>query len=329
MEHGIKLNAPLLASYVNGNYNVEIYEDGTKIRFADVDHFKPEFPENIDVCITKKCDGGCPYCYEGCTPNGSHGLLLDGDGELDMWLQTLKPGTELALNGNDLTHPDLERALILLAERGIITNMTVNQIHFASNAVKLRLWQKKGLIHGLGISLVNSESDLFYEMLKLFDNVVIHTIAGILTVEDLINLQSAKPKVLILGYKNIGRGRQYSLNNADEIMHNIKELKENLPMFIKRGYFSNISFDNLAILQLDVKELLFKDNEEEWSRFYMGDDGGFTMYIDAVNYKYAKNSCMSEDERFDMNGKTVQEMFKHIQDLYGEVPEVSSDESEL
>jgi hypothetical protein len=111
-------------------------------------------------------------------------------------------------------------------------------------------------------------------------------------------------------------------------MHNIKELKENLPMFIKRGYFSNISFDNLAILQLDVKELLFKDNEEEWSKFYMGDDGGFTMYIDAVNYKYAKNSCMSEDERFDMNGKTVQEMFQHIQDLYGEVPEVSSDESE-
>jgi hypothetical protein len=49
----------------------------------------------------------------------------------------------------------------------------------------------------------------------------------------------------------------------------------------------------------------------------MGDDGGFTMYIDAVNYKYAKNSCMPEDERFDMNGKTVQEMFKHIQDLYG------------
>ena len=317
MEHGIKVNAPLLASYVNGNYNVEIYEDGTKIRFSDVDHFKPEFPENIDVCITKKCDGGCPYCYEGCTPTGSHGLLLDGDGELDMWLQTLKPGTELALNGNDLTHPDLERALELLREKGIITNMTVNQIHFASNAVKLRLWQKKGLIHGLGISLVNSESDLFYEMLKLFDNVVIHTIAGILTVEDLINLQSAKPKVLILGYKNIGRGRQYSLNNADDIMHNIKELKENLPMFIKRGYFSNISFDNLAILQLDVKELLFKDNEEEWSRFYMGDDGGFTMYIDAVNYKYAKNSCMSEDERFDMNGKTVQEMFKHIQDLYG------------
>jgi hypothetical protein len=37
---------------------------------------------------------------------------------------------------------------------------------------------------------------------------------------------------------------------------------------------------------------------------------------------------MPEDERFDMNGKTVQEMFKHIQDLYGEVPEVSSDESE-
>ena len=49
----------------------------------------------------------------------------------------------------------------------------------------------------------------------------------------------------------------------------------------------------------------------------MGDDGGFTMYIDAVNYKYAKNSCMPQEERYDIGDKTVDEMFRHIQDLYG------------
>ena len=316
MTHGINVNAPLLASYVNGNYNVELYADGTKIRFGDVDEFKPDFPENIDVCITKKCTGGCPYCYEGCTINGSHGLLLDGNGELDFWMQGLRPGTELAINGNDLDHPDLERALELLKEKGVIVNITVNQMHFVPNAVKLALWQKRGLFHGLGISLVNSESDLFYEMLPLFKNVVIHTIAGILTVEDMTNLQAVKPNVLILGYKNLGSATNYSLNHADEIMHNIQELKDNLPMFIANEYFSNVCFDNLAIYQLDVKNLLFKNNEEGWKMFYMGDDGTHTMYIDAVNYKYSKNSCMSEEERFDMNGKTVDEMFKHIQDLY-------------
>lgn len=317
--HGIKVDADLLAKYTNGNYNVELYSDGTKIRFGDVDKFKPAFPENIDVCITKKCDGGCPYCYEGCTIDGKHGLLIKDDGELVDWMQSLKPGTELALNANDLTHPDLERALELLVEKGIIVNITVNQMHFVPNAVTLALWQRRGLFYGLGISLVNSESDLFYEMLPMFKNVVIHTIAGILTLNDMINLQSIKPSVLILGYKNIGRATDYSLKNSERIMNNINILKENLPMFIKLGYFSNVSFDNLGIDQLDVKNMLFKNDEEGWNTFYMGDDGSHTMYIDAVNQKYSKNSCIPEDERYNIDNKTVDEMFAHIQKLYIDV----------
>ena len=72
MGHNIKVDAPMIASYVNGNYNVELYADGTKIRFNDKDSLIPAFPENMDVCITKKCDGGCPYCYEGCTVTVSY-----------------------------------------------------------------------------------------------------------------------------------------------------------------------------------------------------------------------------------------------------------------
>lgn len=317
MEHGIKVNAPLLASYVNGNYNVEIYEDGTKIRFADVDHFKPEFPENIDVCITKKCDGGCPYCYEGCTIDGDHGYIYDCQEEdLPMWMLSLKPGTELAINGNNLDHPHLERMLKDLRNRGIITNMTVNQVHFIKYYKTLLDWQERELIHGLGVSVTFSGSETLFNLIPKFKNVVLHVIAGILTIKDMCNLQALKPKLLILGYKNLGRATQYSINYADEITHNIEELKINLPLFVKLGYFSGVCFDNLAIEQLDVKKILFNDNEDGWNQFYMGDDGGFTMYIDAVAGKYAKNSCMPEDERFDMNGKTVQEMFKHIHDLY-------------
>ena len=89
--------------YENGNYTVSFCEnDGTKIRENKLDFFEPAFAENCDVKITDKCDGGCEFCYENCIPNGKHGDILN-----HKFLDTLHPYTELAINGNDLSHPDL------------------------------------------------------------------------------------------------------------------------------------------------------------------------------------------------------------------------------
>ena len=316
--HGVTVNADLIAAYKNGNYNVKLYSDGTKIRFGEVDEFIPEFPENIDVCITKRCDGGCPYCYEGCTISGEHGNIGEfdrfGNFHLPKWMQSLKPGTELALNGNDLTHPFLEHCLYALSEQGIITNMTINQRHLANNLAKLGYWQRRGWIHGLGISLSNSNDEFLYTALTSLKNVVLHVIAGIFTMEDMMNLQSVSPKLLILGYKNIGRGADYMKGKANDIEANINMLKANLP--IMKQYFNVLSFDNLAIEQLDVKNSLFFGDEEKWSTFYMGDDGGYTMYIDTVAGKYSKNSCMPTKERYTIRSKTAIEMFNDIRKRY-------------
>ena len=51
--------------------------------------------------------------------------------------------------------------------------------------------------------------------------------------------------------------------------------------------FDCISFDNLALSQLDVKSLI---SSEEYEKMYMGDDGEATMYIDLVNRQFAKSS---------------------------------------
>ena len=316
---GVEVNAKLIAEYKNGNYNVELYDDGTKVRFGDVDEFIPKFPENIDVCITKRCDGGCPYCYEGCTIGGEHGNIGEfdrfGNFHLPKWMQSLKPGTELALNGNDLTHPFLEHCLHALNTKGVITNMTINQRHLHQNIDVLVNWQNNGWIHGLGISLSNSNDEKLYTNIIKLKNVVLHVIAGIFTMEDMINLQSVSPKLLILGYKNIGRGADYMKGKSDEINSNIEWLKINLP--IMSQYFNVLSFDNLAIEQLDVKNSLFFGNEEKWKTFYMGDDGTHTMYIDTVSGKYSKNSCMSQKERYLIKNKTVIEMFNDIRNRYG------------
>ena len=42
-----------LGNYKNGNYTVNIYDDGTKIRETDENEFIPEFAECIDVNLYK------------------------------------------------------------------------------------------------------------------------------------------------------------------------------------------------------------------------------------------------------------------------------------
>lgn len=305
----------ILGQYKNGNYQVTILSDGTKIRRTEEDEFIPEFPENADVKITDKCSQGCPFCYEGCTKNGEHSYLMCEDGTFGQhWMYTLHPYTELAINGNDLDHPDLDKFLLKMQEMKIVVNVTVNQNQFMKHLDYLKYLTEKKMIYGLGVSLTNSKDEKFFDELKNFSNAVIHTIAGILTSEDIVLLMKNHVKVLILGYKNLGRGINYKNNVYNHVEDYIKQLQFWLPKMVENCKV--VSFDNLAIEQLNVKGLLFKDKEDEWNEFYMGDDGNFTLYIDAVNQTFAKNSCMPKEERFPINGRSMTDMFNFIRDRY-------------
>ena len=306
----------ILGMYKNGNYFVTILSDGTKIRKTEEDEFIPSFPENADVKITDKCSQGCAFCYEGCTKEGKHARLMNPDGTFAQpWMNTLQPWTELALNGNDLDIPDLDKFLLKMQEKHIIVNLTVNQNQFMKHLDYLRMLTKYKMIYGLGISLSNANNEFFIKAVKEFPNAVVHTIAGILTYDEFKILANNHMKVLILGYKNLGRGVSYKNTFNEKIALNIDMLRNAIISMLK--YCKVVSFDNLAITQLGIKELLFKDKEDEWKEFYMGDDGHFTLYIDAVKEEFAKNSCMPKEERFPIEGKTMTEMFNFIRDKYG------------
>ena len=302
----------ILHSYWNGNYSVVVLNDGTKIRTTKATEFIPDFAENCDVKITDKCDGGCPFCYEGCTPKGEHAILFDENNKpIQKWLTELHQGTELALNGNDLSHPDLQKLLEYLKSKGIITNITVNQKHFMQKADILKKWCDDKLIYGLGVSLSDSADEKFYETLKDFPNAVIHTIVGILSYTDFYQMRNRGLKILILGYKDLGRGTDYKKIAKDKLTYNIHWMKsEGLKEIMSS--FKVVSFDNLALEQLDVKKVLFEHREKGWKQFYMGDDGQFTFYIDAVKQQYAKDSCVPVNERKSSTGLTVDQMFSDI-----------------
>ena len=119
-------SAPLIGSYKNGNYTVQIYADGTKVRENDLDNFDAAFPENFDIKITNMCNNSCKFCFECSAPNGKHGDIM-----APSFLDKLHPFTEISIGGGDpLTHPDLIRFLIKLKKQKVIPSITVRQNNF-------------------------------------------------------------------------------------------------------------------------------------------------------------------------------------------------------
>lgn len=266
----------ILGEYKNGNYLTTIWDDGTKMRITEAEEFIPKFPECIDLKITNYCDKDCAYCHEDSSITGRHADLSA------KFIDTLHPYTELAIGGgNPLSHPDLDQFLIELRKRKIIANITVNQTHFLQEYNRIKKLIELDLIKGLGISIVNPTEELISKI-KDIPNAVCHVIAGILTNKQLDSLADNNLTILILGYKILRRGHKY-YNNL--ISFKIKDLAQILPEYYNR--FKTISFDNLALKQLAVKDTI---PEEDWENFYMGDDGQFTMYIDLVSKEYAKSS---------------------------------------
>ena len=291
----------LLGIYKNGNFTTKIFSDGTKIRETEDDEFIPDFAENMDIKISNYCDMGCKFCHEGSTKNGRHGDVLN-----QKFIETLHPYQEVALGGGDATsHPDLIPFLHKLKDRKVIVNMTVNQQHFEQKQELIKKLVDEKLIYGLGVSLVNP-TDEFISLIQQYPNAVIHVINGILKPSDVEMLFDKNLKMLILGYKQLRRGGEWYSEDHENIIIKQMWLKENLGGIIER--FKVVSFDNLAIEQLEVQRLMSK---EEWDEFYMGDDSEFTYFIDMVEKKFAKNSTTPIAERYELLD-SVDEMFEKI-----------------
>lgn len=269
-------------TYRNGNYDVRLnLSDGTKIRYNDSDFFHADRPESMDITISTYCEMGCEFCYAGCSKNGKHADIM-----YHSFIDNLEPYTELALNGNEPLHPDLVPFLYKCRELKLIPSLTVNQHTFMKNIELLKALCDQKLIYGLGISL-SDPTDEFIEEVSKFPNAVVHVINGIITMDKLRYMAHKGLKILILGYKSIRRGK--SLYKRENVQ--IEQLKsafyDVLQKVIEEEWFEVISFDNLAIEQLDVKRLM---SDEEWRKFYLGDDGTHTFYVNLVDGTFSKSS---------------------------------------
>ena len=291
-----------IATYKNGNTTTTIYDDGTKTHFTMDDEFEFKFPESHDISISQCCDNGCEWCYYGCSPTGKHGKLTGWK-----FFDSMRPYTEIAINLQFPLHPDLESFLFEMRQRKIIVNATINQNHFMSDSGRelIEAYSDLGLIKGIGISLTDPTQEGFIDEVKKYPNAVIHVIAGITHPEDIGYLMGHSLKLLILGYKKTERGKKFYDHSSTLIEDNIKWIESGLDEIING--FKVVSFDNLAIEQLHIKNRL---NDKEWDMLYGGDDGTITFFIDLVKGVFARNSLSRIV--YTIGDKTIDEMFEII-----------------
>lgn len=275
-----------IVSYKNGNYTVMLdLSNGSKMRFNNLDNLTSDHAESIDITISKYCEMGCQFCYAGCSKNGEHADIMSPS-----FIDNLPPYTELALNGNEPLHPELVPFLEKCKSLKLVPSITVNQTTFMKNIDLLKRLSDDKMIYGLGVSLTNA-SDSFIKAVQKFPNAVIHVVNGIVNTGQLYVLSNKGLKILILGYKTVGRGIDYYGHNALMVEAEKSSLYNDLENIIDENWFDVVSFDNLSLEQLEVKRLM---SEDEYQRFYCGDDGQYTFYADMVDKKFYKNSLMAD-----------------------------------
>lgn len=293
--------------YKNGGYYVKFNRDGSKKRYKINDN-PPVFPETIDLKITNYCDLAnlCTYCHESSDKDGEAADIEN----ITSLLEILPSGTEVAIGGGDpLSFVPLNTINSFAKSKGIITNITLNELHtYKTNTDKDFL--NLNNFYGIGISYRLGNIDRCLDKIIKNKNAVWHLILGVNSVADMFDLINKldNPSFLILGYKSKGRGEHHFDENENSIKKNINEWREYLDKIPEKVH---LSFDNLAIDQLNLKE---RTNEEKWNKRYLGEEGEFSMYIDMVKEEFATSSF--SDKRFDFN-YNIKEAFAKVREVEG------------
>lgn len=311
----------------NGNEILFLGADGSKIRVCTDDEEKPEYPESIDLKITDQCSHGCAFCYEDCTAEGKHASLNHS------FLKKLPPFVELAVGGgNPILHPELDKVPnltdcvnITIHERDFIYMNYSNFEYCDSFDAKYPAINK---FNAIGVSLSN---DLTTELLDCFKSpweddcygfsinckrnykygvdygddyteIVFHVINGVINPEKLEMFYDKGAKLLILGFKEKGRGKSYLENN--DVEQKKQWMYDNIEEIVK--HFKVVAFDTLAMEQLNIKRFL---SDEDYEKYYMGDDGSHSMYIDLVKGEFGISS--NDNRRWTLTND-IREMFSFV-----------------
>lgn len=299
----------------NGNVRVSLnLSNGERtLTYPMNEGVAPTAPFNIDIRVQTACSFGfnpttgkaiCTFCHESARTDGKecdYSQLLSKLGALSRELSN-NHAIELAIGCNS---PTLELGTFLreVVRLQFIPNLTVNGGHLKTHLPTIQKWQQEGIVFGVGISY----RKLFENQLALLqdklNNVVLHCICGIDSVDDVLRMGKSNPqirKLLILGEKDFG----FNVGNVDISSPYHLEWKVRLREVLDA--YEIVSFDNLALEQLNVRGTL-GITDSEWNSRYQGE---YSLYINAVEGYYSPSS--RSNKRVSWDATSISEFFTSL-----------------
>jgi MoaA/NifB/PqqE/SkfB family radical SAM enzyme len=261
--------------------------NGNRLTFSFKDNpekFDP-MPMLVDMKITDFCDKGCSFCYMDSKPDGKHAL------NVNRYLFNLsKIGVfEIALGGGEPTkHPKFMEILNRCHYYGIKPNFSTKSLEWIENDSYKEILKVCGAF-GYSVSSLQDVveiSNLFKEKEDgiLSDKIVLQIIPALFKPEELYEILSKYHtigyNVLLLGYKDVGRGKNfdYSVNE--------KHWLDVVKYIYKDKKWLSISID--TSLANRYNEMI--EDADIDQRLYHIKDGKYSCYIDAVNNKIGPSS---------------------------------------
>lgn len=268
--------------------------EGTKIRLSfedDVDAGEYKYstvPELVDIKITDHCPHSCAFCYQNSKVTGTHATKT----RINTIFQALSnlEVFEVAIGGGEPTlHPQIIDILELANFYGLVPNLTTMS---PGNLDHGKLTDILNLIGGLGVSISTGMNiDELSKLATIYNNRLDYDYKRSVTFQIVLgtnhdwNIRQAmstirrlfeNPRVLLLGFKHTGRGKNFKVlqNNIIEILEHAKN--SNIALSVDTSVVGKYRKELEAF---GIPEVLMTENE-----------GTFSMYIDAVENSIAKSS---------------------------------------
>jgi len=241
---------------------------------------KARTPDLIDMKITDYCEAGCAYCYQDSSKKGKHASLED----INNLLYSFKNMEvfEIALGGGEPTkHPQFSDIIKSIRDNNIVPNFSTRSFDWMSDpSIVTTVKNCVGKI-GFSCSSRDDVSALIYHMKKAgfwSGDFTVHYVLGsapMVEYTKMLELMSLTGlNLLLLGYKEIGRGCNFTPYDNSEWWKGIKK------------HWVSVGIDTSVAKQYKKELKKLSINEV----MYFSEEGKFSMYVDAVEKKVGKSS---------------------------------------